>query len=470
MMQMMYSTQELECLVLGCLMNGGATPDAFDVIASTPSEAFSVAYYRQIYGVIKAQALSGGLIDMMYISEAIGGQGTLANLADICKFPTSIVNLKGYAKKMVKAWRSRTIAQLLQDSADGIRDAINQEQRDQVVETAVAQLLDMTGDTGDVQPVHMSELLPVYMETMQKRMDGEEGTRNLKTGIEELDDATGGINLQDLIVVAGRPGMGKTEFALKIVDGVTAAGGGALIFSMEMAAAQIVERSLAGSGNMSVSRLRNPLDMQDEDWARFTAAMETMNGRDIWIVDATDLTIEQIRAVAETHKRRYPHLAMIVVDYLGLIKKPKAERNDLAIAHISRNLKTMAMRLHTPTFALSQLSRSVDSRPAAQRRPVMSDLRDSGSIEQDADSIMFLYRDEVYNPESPAAGVAEIIGKSRFSAAGAIIYQEFKTDTFCQWISMLAKRKHVSNWRPRNPVNNPVNTLRNSIPMHFNRA
>lgn len=146
------------------------------------------------------------------------------------------------------------------------------------------------------------------------------GTRNLKTGIEELDDATGGINLQDLIVVAGRPGMGKTEFALKIVDGVTAAGGGALIFSMEMAAAQIVERSLAGSGNMSVSRLRNPLDMQDEDWARFTAAMETMNGRDIWIVDATDLTIEQIRAIAETHKRRYPHLAMIVVDYLGLIK------------------------------------------------------------------------------------------------------------------------------------------------------
>ncbi len=134
-----------------------------------------------------------------------------------------------------------------------------------------------------------------------------------------------------------------------------------------------------------------------------------MNGRDIWIVDATDLTIEQIRAVAETHKRRYPHLAMIVVDYLGLIKKPKAERNDLAIAHISRNLKTMAMRLHTPTFALSQLSRAVDSRPAGQRRPVMSDLRDSGSIEQDADSIMFLYRDEVYNPESPAAGIAEII-------------------------------------------------------------
>ncbi|EOJ9581758.1 TPA: replicative DNA helicase [Klebsiella pneumoniae] len=433
--------QELEACVLAGLLNGGASPDAFDVIASTPEESFSIGFHRRAFAEIKKQALANGLIDMLFVSEALGGS-SLADLSEITRMPATVPNLKGYAGKMVKAWRSRRMAELLQQGADGIRQANNQEQRDQVVESAVAQLLDMTGDTGDVQPVHISDLLPTYMETVQKRMDGEAGTRNLKTGIDDLDDSTGGINLQDLIVVAGRPGMGKTEFALKIVDGVTAAGGGALIFSMEMAATQIVERSLAGSGNMSVSRLRNPLDMQDEDWARFTAAMETMNGRDIWIVDATDLTIEQIRAVAETHKRRYPHLAMIVVDYLGLIKKPKAERNDLAIAHISRNLKTMAMRLHTPTFALSQLSRAVDSRPAGQRRPVMSDLRDSGSIEQDADSIMFLYRDEVYNPESPAAGIAEIIlGKSRFSAAGAVIYQEFKNGHFLHVDQHVGKEK-----------------------------
>ncbi|MGK1925711.1 replicative DNA helicase, partial [Klebsiella pneumoniae] len=325
---------ELEACVLAGLLNGGASPDAFDVIASTPEESFSIGFHRRAFSEIKKQALANGLIDMLFVSEALGGS-SLADLSEITRMPATVPNLKGYAGKMVKAWRSRRMAELLQQGADGIRQANNQEQRDQVVESAVAQLLDMTGETGDVQPVHISDLLPTYMETVQKRMDGEAGTRNLKTGIDELDDATGGINLQDLIVVAGRPGMGKTEFALKIVDGVTAAGGGALIFSMEMAATQIVERSLAGSGNMSVSRLRNPLDMQDEDWARFTAAMETMNGRDIWIVDATDLTIEQIRAVAETHKRRYPHLAMIVVDYLGLIKKPKAERNDLAIAHIS---------------------------------------------------------------------------------------------------------------------------------------
>ncbi|ARD61585.1 hypothetical protein Y71_17245 [Kosakonia radicincitans DSM 16656] len=436
------SPQQLESIVLAGLINGGATPDAFDVIATTPDVAFSTSFYRRAFSEIKKQALTNGMIDLLFVSEALGGQGTLGNLAEICKQPATVANLKGYAGKMVKAWRSREMAKLLQEGADSIRNAINQEQRDLVTENAVAQLLDMTADTGDVQPVHISELLPAYMDTVQKRMDGDASVRNLLTGIDDLDHAMGGINTTDLIVVAGRPGMGKTEFTLNIVHSVTERRSGALIFSMEMQAGQIVERSLAGNGNMSVSRLRNPRDMDDEDWARLTNALTLLNDRDIWIVDATDLTIEQIRAIAETHKRRYPHLGMIAIDYMGLVKKPKAERNDLAIAHISRNLKTMAMRLHTPVFALSQLSRAVDARPAAQRRPVMSDLRDSGSIEQDADSILFLYRDEVYNPESPAAGVAEVIlGKCRFAAAGTVIYQEFKNGHFLPMDQHVGKEK-----------------------------
>ena len=432
--------QELESIVLAGLLNGGATPDAFDVIATTPETAFSTGFFRRAFAEIKKQALTDGMIDLLFVSEALGGQGTMGNLAEICKQPATISNLKGYAGKMVKAWRSREMARLLQDGADGISNAVNQDARDQITENIVAQLLDMTADTGDIQPVHINELLPQYMDTVQRRLDGK--IKNLMTGIEDLDRATGGINPTDLIVLAGRPGMGKTEFALNIVHGVTERNGGALIFSMEMQAGQIVERSIAGTGNMSVSRLRNPRDMEDEDWARLTNALELLNNRDIWIVDATDLTIEQIRAIAETHKRRYPHLAMIAIDYLTLIKKPKAERNDLAIAHISRNLKTMAMRLHTPVFALSQLSRAVDSRPANQRRPVMSDLRDSGSIEQDADSILMLYRDDVYNLDSPPTGIAEVIlGKSRFSAAGTVIYQEFRNGHFLPMDQHIGREK-----------------------------
>lgn len=461
--------QELEACVLAGLLNGGASPDAFDVIASTPEESFSIGFHRRAFYEIKKQALANGLIDMLFVSEALGGS-SLADLSEITRMPATVPNLKGYAGKMVKAWRSRRMAELLQQGADGIRQANNQEQRDQVVETAVAQLLDMTGDTGDVQPVHMSELLPVYMETMQKRMDGEEGTRNLKTGIEELDDATGGINLQDLIVVAGRPGMGKTEFALKIVDGVTAAGGGALIFSMEMAAAQIVERSLAGSGNMSVSRLRNPLDMQDEDWARFTAAMETMNGRDIWIVDATDLTIEQIRAVAETHKRRYPHLAMIVVDYLGLIKKPKAERNDLAIAHISRNLKRLCAcirrRSRLASFRapwIPVLRASVARLCQTSATPVLSSRTPTASCSCTAMKSTTLKARLRGSPKLSWGKVDSVL-------LVPLSIRSLKTATSCTLISMSAKRKPAFNWRQQNHENNRVNIQRSTTPMHFNCA
>ncbi len=446
--------QELEACVLAGLLNGGATPDAFDVLAGTPDEAFSTVFYRRTFCEIKKQALGSGLIDMLFISEALGGS-SLADLSEIARLPATVPNLKGYARKMVKAWRSREIARLLQESAEAIRTAVNQAQRDLFIDKAVAQLLDMTADTGNVLPLHIADLLPRYQETLHKRLDGSTSSPNLLTGINELDDAMGGINPQDLVVVAGRPGMGKTELALKIVAGVTARGGGALIFSMEMAALQIAERALAGNQAMPVSRLRNPDQLNDSEWTGLTEAIRELASRDIWIVDATDLTIEQIRAIAETHKRRYPHLATIVVDYLGLIKKPQAERNDLAVAHISRNLKTMAMRLHTPTFALSQLSRAVDSRPAAQRRPVMSDLRDSGAIEQDADSILFLYRDEVYNPETPAAGVAEVIlGKCRFAAAGTVIYQQFKHGHFLpvdQHIGREKTRLRLAAERPGRP-------------------
>ncbi|MCI9769157.1 replicative DNA helicase, partial [Proteus mirabilis] len=299
----------------------------------------------------------------------------------------------------------------------------------------LAQASDMHSSKGDIAPVHVSSLIEDYTEVLQERVNKGEESDTLKTGIRELDEIMGGINPVDLVIIAARPGMGKTEIALKITEGVasqnvigTDTKKGVLIFSMEMDSQQIVERQIAGSANLSVSALRNPSRMSDEDWGRVSMGAGNLLGLNVWVVDASKLTVEQITAISTRHKKRHPELSLIMVDYLGLIEKPRAERNDLAIAHISATLKGLAKNIRTPVISLSQLSRDVEKRP--NKRPTNADLRDSGSVEQDADSIIMLYRDAVYNENSPAAAYAEIIvTKNRFGKLGTV-YQLFKNGHF----------------------------------------
>ncbi|EBT0377405.1 replicative DNA helicase, partial [Salmonella enterica] len=244
-------------------------------------------------------------------------------------------------------------------------------------------------------------------------------------------------------------GMGKTELALKIAEGVASrvipgsgVRRGVLIFSMEMSAIQVVERGIAGAGMMSVSVLRNPSRMDDEGWGRVASGMKLLADLDVWVVDASRLSVEEIRSISERHKQEHPNLSLIMADYLGLIEKPKAERNDLAIAHISGSLKAMAKDLKTPVISLSQLSRDVEKRP--NKRPTNADLRDSGSIEQDADSIIMLYREAVYDEHSPAAPFAElIVTKNRFGSLGTV-YQRFINGHFHNCDQEEAKRASTS--------------------------
>jgi len=421
------NAQDLEGQVIGGLINGGASPDAYEVLSFLPEEAFSIGAYREAYGEIKRQALSKSIIDLIMISEALGGD-SLANLAEAGKNNWSSANLKGYANLVRKAWHKRKVIEIVGEAHRDIEQSRNPEQSDQIVASLVAKLSEITADQSTVVPVHMKDLLDNYLGDLEARQSGKEQAQTIKFGMGNFDQKIGGLNPTDLMILAARPSMGKTEYALSMLRGVTETGGGALMFSMEMTSGQITERTIAGSGGMSVRKLKNPDELRDEDWARISNGVAEMTGKDIWMVDATDLTIEQIRAIAETHKRRHPHLKAIFVDYLGLIKKPKAERNDLAIGHISRNLKFMAMQLKTPVIALSQLSRKVEERP--NKRPINSDLRDSGDVEQDADIIAMLYRDEYYNETSPAKGIAEvIIGKNRNGETGTI-YQSFRNGHF----------------------------------------
>lgn len=428
----------LEASVIGSLLHAGLTPDACDVLNTLDPKAFTHPFYAKLYVEIKRQATQRKMIDALLVANAMGDEpGVFADVMETVKTMPSAANLMGYAKSLNEKFVIRSFARLMETSYDSITGANTHEQAIENIQAFTSHVMALGRPGDEVMPVHIDDVLGAYAEVLERRVTNGEESDTLKTGIPELDEITGGMNDEDLVIVAARPGMGKTEFALKVAEGVALTERvmgeqrvrrGVLIFTMEMSNQQVIERQLAGASNMPVSSLRKPSRMDDEDWARISMGIQRLSGLDVWMVDAANLSIEQIRAIAERHKRRYPGLSLILVDYLGLIKKPKAERNDLAIAVISGGLKTMAKELKTPVISLSQLSREVEKRP--NKRPVNADLRDGGSIEQDADSIIMLYRDAVYNENSPAARFAEIIvTKNRFGTLGTV-YQEFRNGHF----------------------------------------
>ncbi|MBJ9866284.1 replicative DNA helicase [Citrobacter amalonaticus] len=425
--------QDIEASVIGGLLLGGLTPAAGDVIATLEPEAFSIPLYRKAFEVICKQARNRNLIDALMVAEECGDEHATDVMMTARSCP-SAANLKGYASMVADNYHRRLVLQLISEMRDPIENGTI-DASGQAMDELVKRLAAIRKPRDEIKPVRLGDIITDYTETLDKRLRNGEESDNLKTGIDELDAILGGINAEDLIIVAARPGMGKTEFSLKLAESVASRRlpnseqkRGVLIFSMEMSALQIAERSIAGAGMMPVSALRNPSRMNDEAWGRVAEGMKRLAELDVWVVDACRLSVEEIRAIAERLKQENPHLSLIMADYLGLIQKPKAERNDLAIAHISGSLKAMAKELKTPVVSLSQLSRQVETRP--NKRPTNADLRDSGSIEQDADSIIMLYREAVYDENSKAAPYAEIIvTKNRFGSLGTV-YQRFKNGHF----------------------------------------
>lgn len=425
--------QDIEASVIGGLLLGGLTPAAGDVLATLDPEAFSIPLYRKAFEVIRKQARNRSLIDALMVAEECGEEHSTAVMMTARACP-SAANLKGYAGMVADNHHRRLVLSLMEEMRDPILNGTI-DTSGQAMDELVKRLSSIRKPKSEITPVRLGDVLDDYAETLENRLRNGEESDTLKTGIDDLDKITGGMNSEDLVIIAARPGMGKTELSLKVAEGVASRKmpgtdflRGVLIFSMEMSNLQIAERSIAGRENMAVSVLRNPTNMDDEGWARVYNAICHLKDLDVWMVDASNLTVEEIRSIAERHKQEHPQLSLIMVDYLGLIKKPKADRNDLAIAHISGSLKAMAKDFKTPVISLSQLSRDVEKRP--NKRPTNADLRDSGSIEQDADCIIMLYREAVYEENSPAAAFAEIIvTKNRFGTLGTV-YQKFVNGHF----------------------------------------
>jgi replicative DNA helicase len=276
------------------------------------------------------------------------------------------------------------------------------------------------GARGRKSTVPMREAVKDAFKILTERYNNRGQLTGLPSGFADLDDKTAGLQPSDLVIVAARPSMGKTAFSVNIAEHAAIRSKKPVaIFSMEMSASQLAFRLISSVGRIHQQNLRTG-DLAEEDWPRVTSAITMLSEAKIFIDDTPALSPVELRSRARRLKREHGGLGLIVIDYLQLMQVPGNKENRATeISEISRGLKALAKELNVPVIALSQLNRSLEQR--SDKRPMMSDLRESGAIEQDADVILFIYRDEYYNPESPDKGKAEIIiGKQRNGPTGTV--------------------------------------------------
>ncbi|HAG61277.1 MAG: replicative DNA helicase [Legionellales bacterium] len=348
--------------------------------------------------------------------EQVGGESYLFELANatpssanVASYAT-IVRERSVLRKMI-AVGSDLVDNALNTQGRSPKDLLDQAERE-VYRIAEQQLR-------GAGPVKIADLLSAATQKIDDLFQSGERITGASTGFYDFDDMTSGLQSGDLVIVAGRPSMGKTTFAMNVAENVAVNGQSVLVFSLEMPGEHLTMRMLSSLGRINQHNVRTG-NLTDDDWPRISSAVSMLADVPLYIDDTPALSPSELRARARRVARENNGLDLIVIDYLQLMQVPELKENRTnEVAEISRSLKALAKELECPVIAASQLNRGLESR--TDKRPVMSDLRESGSIEQDADLIAFIYRDEVYNPDSPDKGVAEIlIRKQRNGPIGEV--------------------------------------------------
>jgi replicative DNA helicase len=418
---------EAEQSVLGCLML--EANDAFDKVTDIVTEGdFYQHNHKLIYRAISALSTEGTSPDVVTVTGWLQTHGELEDsgglnyVGALVEVTPSAGNIKAYAEIVRERSVLRQLIAVANEIADSAYDSGGRTSKDLLdeAETKVFAIADQSaksaGGFHDIKSV-----LAGAIERINYLFENDAAITGLSTGFAELDEKTSGLQKSDLIIVAGRPSMGKTTFAMNIAENAAMeADAPVAIFSMEMPADQLGMRMIASLGRVELQKLRTGR-LQEQDWPRITSAITLLNQkRNVYIDDSPGLSPTDLRARCRRLAREHG-LSLVVIDYLQLMQGSTPGDNRTAeISEISRSLKALAKELQIPVIALSQLNRSLEQRP--DKRPVMSDLRESGAIEQDADVIMFIYRDEVYNPDDEAnKGRAEIlIRKQRNGPIGSV--------------------------------------------------
>ena len=439
--------REAERAVLGGLM---LETHRFDTVIQVIKENdFDGKDHQIIFQSMSELVEENKPLDPLTVSEKLDNKNSLNKvggkdyLIELATSTPSAANLEAYAEII----RQRSITRKLMKANSDISELISNPQGQDgasLLDKAESMIFALNDETNlnDQNLQSMRELIPSTMDRLHELSNKSDGLIGSSTGFKDLDNKLQGLQKGDLVVVAGRPSMGKTSFAMNIAENVLLdddSNGAVLIFSLEMPGESLTTRLLSGMTKLNQQNVRSGM-LKDDELRILLQQSEKLKNMPLWIDDSSILSPMELRAKARRLARTEKDgLSLIVVDYLQLMQLPLSIENRVnQISEISRSLKSLAKELNVPVVALSQLNRAVEQRP--NKRPIMADLRDSGAIEQDADVILFIYRDEVYNEDSEQGNKAEIIiGKQRNGPIGTVNltflkeftrFENFSSDSF----------------------------------------
>lgn len=417
-------SQQAEQALLGGIM---IDDTAWDKIADRlNADDFYQPGHQIIFKAFTQLTTQNKPIDLTTVTQQLRDSKQLAQMGgepylyELINNTSSIANIHAYADIVHERSVLRQLIRAANDIADNAFD-LQGRQSSELLDEAESKVFAIAehGRSND-GPKKISTVLAKAVDHIDTLFHSQSAITGLSTGHQDLDNMTAGLQKSDLIIVAGRPSMGKTAFCLNLAEHAAIKDNKpVLVFSMEMPAEQLAIRMISSLGRIDQHHLRTGR-LSDSDWPRISSTVAMMSEAPLLIDDTPALNPTELRARTRRVAREYGQLGLIVVDYLQLMQCPSHKENRATeIAEISRSLKALAKECNVPVVALSQLNRGLEQR--TDKRPVMSDLRESGSLEQDADVIMFIYRDEVYNENSPEQGKAEIIiGKQRNGPIGKV--------------------------------------------------
>jgi replicative DNA helicase len=406
----------------GLLLDNRAWESVSEVLEDTD---FYSHKHRNIYRAIKSLVDQEQPIDVVTVAEELEELGTLndiggiAYLGELADMTPSTANSGAYGVIVKERSQQR---RLIEAAADISLSAYEPEGKNSLdilsdAEQKIAQIAE--GNRKEGGPVVVGPILKSTLDQLDELFNKPEGLSGITSGFTEIDNRTSGFQKADMVVVAGRPSMGKTTYAMNLVENaLIATKRPCIVFSMEMPSESIVMRMLSSIGKIDQTRIRSGKLIED-DWPKLSSAVNILKDLPLYIDDTPALTPQDMRArCRKVYRENDNDLGLVMVDYMQLMQVTGAsEGRSQEISEISRSMKAIAKEFSCPIIALSQLNRALEQRP--NKRPVMSDLRESGAIEQDADIIAFIYRDEVYNEDTPDKGIAEIItGKHRNGPIG----------------------------------------------------